>query len=72
MNPYAERRNNPPMPYHEFERQSFQQFGRMFAIVVLASLIFAGIVYPWHSSWASYPFVVLFLLGAWLLAGRKK
>ena len=47
-------------------------FARGFALTVLASLLFAGIVYPWSNAWVCAPFVAAFLVGAWMLAGRRQ
>ena len=70
--PLIDRRNNPPMPLEEYERQALERFARGFALTVLASLLFAGIVYPWSNAWVCAPFVAAFLVGAWMLAGRRQ
>jgi len=49
MNPYflEELPDDPPMPREEFLRRELLSFAQKFAILVLVSLVFAAIVYPW-------------------------
>lgn len=63
--------DNPPMPWQEYERKAWQNFGRYFAAYTLSALGFAGIVYPWSHALACSPFWLMLFAGLWLLLGRR-
>ena len=70
--PEIDRRNNPPLPYEQFRDEALREFARVFAAVVLMSLLFAGAVWPWDHELAALPFFVLFVGGMWVMAGGRK
>jgi len=66
-----DRRNNPPMPLEEFERQAWQSTGKRVAITGFAMLGFYAIVYPYAHRMVNYlivaGLVVLASIGmAWI------
>ena len=70
--PEIDRRNNPPLPYEMYRDEALKSFARVFAIVVLMSLLFAGAVWPWKHELAALPFFLLFVGGMWVSTGRKQ
>jgi len=69
--PFTDRRNNPPMPLEEYERQAWQSARQVFVSVVMAGLLWTGAVWPWKPVLVNVGFCVAFLAGAWLLTGRR-
>ena len=70
--PDIDRRTEAPMPYEQFFDEALREFARVFAAVVLMSLLFAGAVWPWDHELAALPFFVLFVGGMWIAAGGRK
>jgi len=70
--PEIDRRVEAPMPYEQFRDEALREFARVFAAVVLMSLLFAGAVWPWDHELAALPFFLLFVGGMWVLAGGRK